>query len=137
MSTEVVTVDEAASLADAAERLLANRIGSVIVVDGDGAPLGILTETDLVRAGYETGRPFADVDVGQIGHRPVITTKPTASISLVADRMTDDGVKKVPVMDDMDLVGILTHSDIVGHLSTIRREAGELAGAREEWESEE
>lgn len=137
MSTDVVTVDEAATLADAAERLLANGVGSVIVVDSDGAPVGILTETDLVRAGYETGRPFADVDVGQIGHRPVITTKPSASISRVAGRMTEEGVKKVPVMDDLELVGILTYSDIVNHLSTIRREASDLAAAREEWESEE
>lgn len=137
MSTDVVTVAESATLADAAERLLANHVGSVIVVDGDGAPVGIVTETDLIRAGFETGHAFVEIGVHQIGHRPVITTKPSASVSLVADRMADEGVKKVPVMEDMDLVGILTLSDIVAHLSNIRQEAGELASARDEWESEE
>lgn len=136
MTTDVVTVGRDGTLADAAEALLANDVGSVIVVDDDGTPGAILSEADLIRAGYETGQPFVEVPVDGIGHRPVVTIEPTASVSLLAERMEREGVKKVPVMDDLDLVGIVTLSDVVWHLSDIRREAGELASARERWESE-
>jgi len=135
MSTTVVTVDREATLADAAAELLDNGVGSVIIVGEDHTPIGILTESDLIRAGYGRGVPFAEIDVIDVGRRPVITTEPTKTVSAVARRMVAESVKKVPVMDDLELVGIITLSDIVWQLSDIRREAEKMASAREQWES--
>jgi CBS domain-containing protein len=134
MSTDVVTVPLATTVHDAAGRLLDSGVGSVIVVDDDGAPVGILTESDLISAGYRTERPFTDIDVADAGRKPVITTKPTASVSLVAGRMADNDVKKVPVMEELDLVGVITLTDIVWHLSDIRKEASDLERASDKWD---
>lgn len=133
MSADVVTVPIGATVEDAAGELLEQGVGSVILVSDDGGPVGILTESDVIRAAYRSGRPISDVDVHDVGHKPVIRTEPTASISLVAEKMADNDVKKVPVMDDMDLVGIITLSDVVWHLSDIRKEATELERASEKW----
>jgi CBS domain-containing protein len=133
MSTGVVTVPLNATVQDAAGQLLEHGVGSVIIVNDDGGPVGILTETDIIKAGYRSEQPFSDIDVADVGHKPVIKTKPSASISLVADKMANNDVKKVPVMDDMDLVGIITLSDIVWHLSDIRKEASELERAGKKW----
>jgi CBS domain-containing protein len=133
MSTDVVTVPKGATLQDAAEQLLANGVGSVIVVD-DETPIGILTETDLIRAGYETEQSFADVGVSQVGHRPVVSAAPDETVSKVAKKMAREDVKKVPVMADIDLVGIITLTDIVWGLSDIRKEASDLEAAREKWD---
>lgn len=134
MSTDVVTVPMEATLQVAAERLLTNDVGSVIVVDEAGAPMGILTESDLIRAAHESERPFTDIDVQQVGHKPVVTIEPDATISRVAGMMADEDVKKVPVMEDFELVGIITLTDVVWDLSDIRKEASDLEAARQKWD---
>ena len=136
MSTDVVTVDHEATLDEAVERLVENGVGSVVVVKS-GYPAGIVTETDALEAALRSGRPLADVPVERIGHSPVITTQPDRTVQQVARRMADNDVKKVPVVDDLDLIGIVTHSDIVWHLSAIRDEASRLDQVHDRWESRE
>lgn len=135
MSTDVVTVDRDASLRRAVKALLENEVGSVIVVEDD-QPVGIVTESDALRAGYVTEKPFGEIAVTDLAHRPVITTKPEATVPFVARKMAKEDVKKVPVMDDLDLVGIITLTDIVRHLSDLRIEAGDVATAPDEWEQD-
>ena len=132
MSTEVVTVSGDGSLRDAVARMLEASVGSAVVVNADGDPTGILTETDLLRAGYETDLPLSEIPVSKLSHRPVVTTKPTATVTYVAHRMAKNDVKKVPVMDGLDLVGMITLTDIVWHLADIRKEASDLA--RRDWD---
>ena len=136
MSTDVVTVHRERSLRDAAGRLLAEDVGSVVVVNDEGNPVGILTESDCIRAAYESGRALDDIPVSALSHRPVVTTKPDSTVPFVASKMRQEGVKKVPVMDDLDLVGIVTLSDIVWHLSEIRQEAAARDNPRSEWSPE-
>ena len=133
MSTDVVTVDRRATLRRAVKALLEHEGGSVIVVD-DGQPVGIVTESDALRAGYVTEQPFGEITVNDMAHRPVITTKPEATVPFVARKMATEDVKKVPVMDDLELVGMITLTDIVRHLSDIRIEAGNLAEEPDDWD---
>jgi CBS domain-containing protein len=135
MSTDVVTVDVGATLADAVERQLKAGVGSVVVLD-DGDPCGIVTEHDALAAALRTGRPFGEIPVAKLAHGAVVTTGPERTVQRVARRMADEQVKKVPVLDGLDLVGILTLTDVVYHLSDIRTEASELEAARERWESD-
>lgn len=132
MSTDIVTVPVDATLADAVERLLANGIGSVVVL-ADGNPTGIVTETDALAAARETGAPLAEIDLRRFRERPVATTAPDRTVQAVARRMGDEGVKKLPVMADLDLVGMVTLTDIVYHLSDIRSEAQSLADRHYDW----
>jgi CBS domain-containing protein len=133
MSTDVVTVPRSATLGDVADRLLDAEVGSVIVVDDDGDPVGIVTEADALGVARERGQPLADIAVSEVGHSPVVTTTPSTAIPTVARRMADEGVKKVPVIDGLDLVGIVTLTDIVWHLSSLRQEVSDIAAARDEW----
>ena len=133
MSTEVVTVPDAASVAEATDRLLANGVGSVVVVDGDENPCGIVTESDVLRVARETDRPLTRIDVGEVGHPAVVTTSPSRSIAATARLMADEGVKKVPVVDGIDLVGMITLTDIVWHLSSIRQELAAAEAIHDQW----
>ncbi len=133
MTTDVVTVSHEATLRAAVEQLLTERVGSVIVVDDDGYPVGMVTETDVLRAAYETGAPLEAIAVADLSHRAVVTTRPDRTVRHVARKMTEEGVKKVPVMDGIDLVGMVTLTDIVWRLSDIRKEATELAEMPDEW----
>jgi len=134
VSTDVVTVPADGTVADAVDRLLTAGVGPVIVVDNDDHPVGIVTESDALRVARSTGKPLSAIAVSEVGHQPVVTTTPSRSILTVARRMADEGVKKVPVLDGLDLAGIVTLTDIVWQLPALRREAAELASVREEWE---
>lgn len=134
MTADVVTVDHEAMLDDAVERLVGNGVGSVVVVKS-GYPSGIITETDALEAALHAGSPLSAVPVDEVSHSPIVTTSPDATVQRVARQMADEDVKKVPVVDDLDLVGIVTHSDIVWHLSDIEDEATRLDQVRDRWES--
>ncbi len=137
MTDDVVSVSRSATLREAVERLLTEEVGSVIVLSEEGNPVGIVTETDALEAVYQTGEPFSEIEVANLSHRPVVTTKPKATVPHVANDMASKGVKKAPVMDDLDLVGIVTMSDIVWHLSELRKEASSYGEAISQWEPDE
>lgn len=132
MSTDVVTVPAGTTVADAVDRLLDNGVGSVIVVD-DETPVGIVTESDALRVALDTGKALGDIGIREVGHPAVVTTIPSKSIATVARVMADEEVKKIPVMDGIDLVGIVTLTDIVWELPAIRQEHNNIATVREEW----
>ena len=133
MSSDVVTCPVRATLREAVGKLCEHDVGSVILLSPEGHPTGIVTESDALRAGYETDRPFSEIQVSELSHRAVVTAAPDETVQHVARRMADEGVKKVPVMDDIDLVGIVTLTDIVWHLSDLRSEAAEFAEMGREW----
>lgn len=133
MTTDVVTCDESATLREAAGKLLEHGVGSVILVSEEGNPTGIVTETDALRAAYRADRPLSEIGAGGLSHGAVITASPEETVQHVSRRMAREGVKKVPVMDGVELLGIITLTDIVWHLSAIRSEAAEVAEMGSEW----
>ena len=134
MTTDVVTIPVESTVREAVGKLLEHEVGSVVVLSDEGNPVGIITESDALRAGYVTERSFSEIPVSKLAHHPVVTADPTMTVQLVAKKMADNDVKKVPVMDDLDLVGIITLTDIVWQLSDIRAEVGQLVDEPEEWE---
>lgn len=132
MSTGIVTVARDATLHEAVGELLANDVGCVIVL-ADDQPTGIVTETDALEAAHESGAPLDGIDLGRFCEGAMLTTEPDRTVQAVARRMAADGVKKFPVVDGLDIVGIVTLTDIVYHLSDIRSEAQRLADRHYDW----
>lgn len=122
MSTPVASVPIDRSLQEAVERMLADRIGSVVVTE-DGNPVGIVTETDVLVAGYRSRAPLFDIPVAEAASRPLITIAPDATVRAAVERMREEGVKKLGVADGLDLRGILTHQDVVQSHPDLIREA--------------
>ena len=125
MATDLVTCDVDASLGTVAERMVERRVGSVLVYrDGDAA--GIVTETDLIRAAYRTGRPFAEIPASTAMSQPLVTVQGDRTLRRATERMESEGVKKLPVADGLSVVGIVTLTDVAYHFSDIKREIHEL-----------
>lgn len=135
MTREVVTCDAGATVHTAAARMLDADIGSVLITK-DGTPLAILTETDVLRAGVITGRPLGDVPVDKAASHPLKTIGADATVRSAVEQMNDGGIKKLPVVEDTELVGIVTHGDIVAHYSDFVKEAHRLDATASEWESD-
>lgn len=129
MSRDIVTCDAGATLRTAVERMLEHRVGSVIVTE-DGNPAGIVTETDALQGGYATGSPFAEIPVRAVASSPLVMTAPRRTLRTAIGTMTDENVKKLPVVDDLDLVGVVTMTDVSRHYGDIVREVHEIERPR-------
>ena len=135
MSTDIVSCEVDATLQTAVERMLRNEVGSVIVTR-EGDPYGILTETDALHAGAVTERPFPDIPVKKVANHPLTTASKGETVRTAIDRMRTKSVKKLPVVEDLDVVGIITQSDISTHFHAFIREAHELEQQHGSWSTE-
>jgi CBS domain-containing protein len=121
MNTDVVTSDLEETVRTAVETMLRNHIGSVIVVT-DSNPTGIVTETDILKAGYATDESFSQIPLKHVMSHPLVTIAPDKSLRTAMRTMKDEDIKKLPVQDGIDLVGILTMTDVSRQYNEIVRE---------------
>ena len=120
MSTSLHTVSPNALVEDAAQKMLDNGIGSVIVVDEENHLEGILTTTDFVEIVAEQ-KPKDQTPVSKYMTTDVVTTTAQESIRDVADVMVEHGFHHAPVVDeDEGVIGMITTSDLAGYLSRVQ-----------------
>jgi len=124
-SETVVTCYLDDPLLEVADILQREHVGSVVVLNADDEPSGIVTDRDLV----VYGRSFADdlegTTVNEVVSAAVVTVAPETSIPRLTALMRERGVRRVPVLDDGTLVGIVTLDDVLVYLAE-RLDSAEL-----------
>ncbi len=90
-------------------------IGSIVVVQSD-RPVGIITERDILKRIVEPCLPPETLRAREVMSSPVVTISDTTSIDEAANIMARKKIKKLLVMDNEKLVGMLTFTDIVAHV---------------------
>jgi signal-transduction protein with cAMP-binding, CBS, and nucleotidyltransferase domain len=99
--------------AQTAARLMKHEdVGSLIILE-DGAAVGMLTEKDLVHKVVAEGRSSSKVCVGDIMSSPLVTIGPKESVSDAARRMANLKLRRLPVVNDGKLIGVLTENDVL------------------------
>jgi Predicted signal-transduction protein containing cAMP-binding and CBS domains len=93
--------------------LCSNRIGAVLVLDNQGRIAGIFSERDLVRGLQRHGGAVTEKSVGELMTSPVITCSPRDPVASIEGMMTANRFRHVPVMDEGQLVGIISIGDVV------------------------
>jgi CBS domain-containing protein len=134
MTTDIVTCEYGTSLQAVVVRLLEETVGSVIVTR-DGNPMGIVTETDALLAGASLQRPFGEIPIADVASHPLITTTGDTTIRNAVERMKANDIKKLPVVEGIELEGIITLTDIAVNHSEMMKEARELSERRDRWEA--
>lgn len=127
---DVVTVAPSSSVADLTALLAEHRIGAV-VVSGDGSAIdGIVSERDVVRALPERGADLLQTDVATIMSTEVITCTKNQNVTEIADVMTQNRFRHVPVVDgDRGLIGIVSIGDVVkARTAMLEEERDQLIG---------
>ena len=115
MNNSVISIDSSVTAADAARMMEGAGVGAVIVLD-DNLPVGIVTDRDL--AIKITAHSFpVDTPVGRIMSSPLISIDPNSDLWIASDLMSTRNIRKLPVIDDDKVVGILTTSDLVKHIT--------------------
>ena len=137
MTTDIVTVSPETTVVETARRMLTHHVTAVPVVDPDNRPLGMVSEGDVMRhfgaqfqgkraqwlrmlAEGETLAPefLAEIRLNQhqvleIMHTAIISADEEASLADLADLMLKHGIKRVPILRDGVLVGIVSRADVV------------------------
>jgi len=111
MKKNVITIDEAESIQEAAQKMLTANVGCVIVTRKD-EPVGIITERDFVTKVAAEGRPLF-TDVSEIMSLPLTTVNPDETVWEAAEIMRVKGIHKLPVKEGTKIVGIVTTTDFV------------------------
>jgi CBS domain-containing protein len=118
MAKDVVTIEGDRTVLEAAKMMRLKKFSGLVVTDG-GMTIGIVTERDLVRKVLAEDRDPNKLLIYQIMSTDLITSTPDTSIENAAKIMTEQRVRRLPVMKDGELVGIVTASDIARHLSDV------------------
>ncbi|MBI2127034.1 MAG: CBS domain-containing protein [Thaumarchaeota archaeon] len=121
MTKNVVTVEPEDRALNAAVKMREKGIGALMVVS-KGSPVGILTERDLVRKVIAAKKDPKSTRVADIMSKPLVTTTPNTSVREAAKKMMINDVRRLPVVANGKLVGIITAADLAKNL------AGELTG---------
>ena len=108
----VVTIGPDATVLEAMRLLMKHRIGGVVVVTGR-APVGILTERDVLRLGAEDPEQLAARSVESAMTRELITGSPEDTLHRVMAVMTEHRIRHLPVVVGGELAGIVSIGDVV------------------------
>jgi CBS domain-containing protein len=149
MTTNVISVKADESIVNAAQLMLQNRISGLPVVDADGKLVGIVTEGDFLRRGelgtarkrpkwlefiigpgrladeyvHESGRK-----VGEVMTPDPFTVSEDASLQTVVELMERRRIKRLPVIRDSRLVGIVSRANLMHALASLAHTTAPVAG---------
>ena len=122
MTKPILIVGPEHTLRQAAQLMAARRVGSAIVLDPDGAGVGILTERDLLYAIGAGKDPDVEVTNGHITWE-VVYASPMWSLEEAAMAMARGGFRHLVVMDEDEVLGIISVRDIMRVWAQRRAEA--------------
>ncbi len=111
MSTKVETVKPDQSLSIALKKMVTRNIGSVIVTEGN-TPVGIVTERDVSRCIAKSVRSL-NTSVKRLMTRSLIVATPTMTNQEALGTMLRNGIRRIPIVDDGKLIGIITERDLL------------------------
>ena len=112
MSKNMKTARPNSKLREVIQKMVKFNIGSVIVMKR-GKPAGIITERDALKSLVDTNRSLDITEAKDIMSGPLITIEEYADIEQASKLMLRNNIKKLPVVSDGNLIGIITTSDIV------------------------
>lgn len=143
MVSPVITVEPSASVKEVAQILLQHHISALPVVDGAGQLIGIVSESDLMRRadlGTERHRSrwlsalFVDEErlaaeyvkahghkVADVMTKRVITAAPDTPLNDIASLLEKHGIKRVPILENGTLVGIVSRANLIQALAADRK----------------
>ena len=111
MTKNVICVDASVSANQAAKMMEDTGVGSLVVTEKN-TPVGIITDRDFAIKVAAHAYPL-DTPVKKIMSSPLYSITPGESVWMIAEFMAARGIRKLPVIDDDKVVGIVTATDIV------------------------
>jgi len=113
MTRKVMMVEDSVTASEAVRKMMEEKISSLIVnrrsVDD---AYGIVTRRDVVSKVIALGLNAEEIKVSDIMTKPLVTVTPNLNIKHVARLMSQTGVRRIPVFDGQQMLGLISNSDI-------------------------
>jgi CBS domain-containing protein len=122
------SIDPSASVVEAARLMRDEHIGSLPITDGD-ALVGMITDRDITTRVVAQGVDLATTSVGDVFSEDLISVEPDKELEEALQLMARHQVRRLPVVENGRLVGIVAQADIALSLSEDERKTGELVEA--------
>ena len=115
MCKDVITIETDKNAADAAKIISDNDI-SFLVIMSDGLPIGVLSEKDFVRKISAENKLASEIPISEIMSYKFRWVEPTTSIEDAIQKMLNNNIRRLLVLDDGKLIGVITQTDLVEYL---------------------
>jgi len=112
------------SLTSAARLFWEHDLGALPVVDAAGSVVGLITDRDLCMAAYTTGLPLHACTVGRHMSRTVFSIGAKADADKAAELMKTRKIRRLPVVENGRLVGMVTLADLARHAGKKGKQRG-------------
>jgi len=113
MTRDVKTIDAAKTVGDAIKTMRDANIGCLVVVGKDQTPVGMFTERDLLRKIADKGHSILGLAMAQVMSKPLTIISPVATIWDAVTLMGRTDIRRLPVVENGHLIGILTERDVL------------------------
>ena len=114
MTKDVLTIDANKTVIEAAVLMSQNDVGDLVVMENN-TPVGIVTERDFVRRVLAVGKSTT-TRISEVMSTPLRVIDPEAPIKEAARRMVNKGIRRLAVIENNKLVGIITATDFARYL---------------------
>jgi len=110
---KIVCIERGASLEEAAKVMKKHGLGALVVVEGDNVPVGVLTDRDIVLCLAEEDTPL-DSAVGEAMSDQLVTASENVGIAEAVDKMKDEEVRRLVIIDDDGKAcGLISSDDVL------------------------
>ena len=116
MTPDPVTTSSKTSVAHAARLMRDHDVGDVVIADGEAHPSGLLTDRDIVIRVVANGPPAEETTVSAAASAQVSSVEPSTSANDAVQVMGDQAIRRLPVVDGGDAVGVVSIGDLAVHL---------------------
>lgn len=99
--------------AEAMRTMAEHDVGALLVFDGEGHLVGIVSERDFARELFLNGRPHGETRVGEVMTRRVLYVRPEHTVEECMALMTEMRLRHLPVLDGEQVVGMVSMRDLV------------------------
>jgi CBS domain-containing protein len=118
MTKDLLTISEKDTALKAAQLMSEKGVSSLIVLSDD-QPIGIITERDFIKKVFIKELKLSNIKVGDMMSKIRTSASPDTSIDVAVQRMVNNRIRRLPIIDNGKLVGIITVTDLAKHLRTI------------------
>lgn len=122
---EVISISAGTGVIEASERMVDEAVGSLVVVDDEGRGVGMVTDRDLCLRVVARTRAADSVKVEDVMSQPLVSVPPEASIAEVVRRMRKRAIRRMPVLEEGQPVGMVSLDDILRELGSELHDLGE------------
>lgn len=115
MSNNVCSCTPSCSVFDVAKMMNEQHVGCIPVCDNKNCMVGIVTDRDIVLRGVACGKDLKQTPISDIMTCDVCSCDSNEEMSNVESKMVDNQVRRMPVLENGKIIGVLTIGDLINH----------------------